>query len=224
MKKSLVFDWTGTLVDEYDLDGEMCRNMERQISRKSGVTMEEAHRRYEDLLRGFRNSWEWFNYPLHGDLLKIDWRRAHIRALPKIRIIPDVIDVLAYYRRKGYCICILTNAVKEVMDARVDFLRIRSYFDLIITSDVVKATKTEGKHLDLALKSIYTPAGGVYAIGDSLRQDILPAKRLGLTTIQCRFGDLVYYHTENHDDAKEDLACTPDYVISSITSLLSIIE
>jgi FMN phosphatase YigB (HAD superfamily) len=219
-----MFDWTGTLVDEHDLDEDMCLNMELEISRKLTIPVEEAKRRYRDLLIKYGNSWEWYNYPLHGDIFKIDWRKAHASALPKIRMIPGAIDVLSYYKGKGYCICMLTNAVKEVIDIRIDYLRMRSFFDLIVTSDIVKSTKSSGKHLDLALRSIDVSKEDAYMIGDSLTQDILPAKKFKLVTIQCKFGVVSYNHTKNHDNDIDPLTCAPDYIINNTTELFSIIK
>lgn len=224
MKGCLMLDWTGTLVDEHDLDEDMCRSMELEISKNLRITVEEAKRRYQDLLIKYGDSWEWYDYPLHGDIFKIDWKRAHASALPKIRIIPNTIDVLSYYKGEGYYICMLTNAVKEVIDIRINYLKMRSFFDLIITSDIVKSTKSSGKHLELALRSIDVPRRDVYMIGDSLTQDILPAKRFKLVTILCKFGAVAYNHTKNHNNDNESLAGTPDYIINSITELSSIIK
>lgn len=224
MKGSLMFDWSGTVVDEHELDKYMCRNMELEIAKKLRITAEEAKRRYQDLLTKYKDSWAWYNYPLHGDVFRIEWRKAHALALPKIRTIPNAIDVLSRYRRKGYYICLLTNAVREVIDMRIDYLKMRVFFDRIITSDTVESTKSSGKHLDLALRSTEAPRRDIYVIGDSLTQDILPAKRLRLVTVQCKFGAAAYNHTKNHENNAKTLKCIPDYIINRITELFSIIK
>jgi HAD superfamily hydrolase (TIGR01549 family) len=219
-----MFDWTGTLVDEYELDKNVCKNMELEISRKKGIALEEAKKRYADLLIRYENNWNWYNYPLHAKIFGIDWKKIQISELPKLKIIPHAIDVLSNYKKKGYHIFLLTNAVKAVIDLRIDFLEMRSFFDLIVTSDIVKATKSAGKHFKYALKLINVPKKYIYTIGDDLVQDIFPAKRLELTAIQCKFGSTVYYHTNNYNSNIKFSAGSPDFVIDNIEELLKIIK
>jgi len=224
LRKCLLFDWTGTLVNEYELDKEMCKNMELEISHKLGISFGEAERRYQKMLNEYGDSWEWYNYPLQGFLFGIDWKRAHLSALTKIKVIPSAIDVLSHFKEKGHIIYLLTNAVKEVVDIRIDYLKMNQFFDLIVTSDMVKSTKSSGKHLELALDILKIPVSQTFMIGDSLTQDILPAKKLGIVTVQCKFGDVAYYHTENHLETIKNPEKIPDHIIADICDLLAIIE
>lgn len=217
-----MFDWTGTLVDEYDMDRNVCKNMELEISKKERITLEEAKRKYLGMLNKYENLWEWYNYPLHGKIFGIDWKKAQISELQNLRIIPKAIDVVSYYKEGGYYICLVTNAAKEVLDLRMDYLKMRSLFDLIVTSDDVKSSKTTGKHFEYAMKLIDTKGKDVYVIGDSLSQDILPATKFKFITIQCKLGDTAYLHTNNNKTSSLDVS--PDYIITRIDELLEIIK
>jgi FMN phosphatase YigB (HAD superfamily) len=219
-----MFDWTGTLVNEYYLDKKMCDNIEIEISKKRGISFNEAKRKYQNLLTEYGDSWEWYNYPLHGQLFGVDWRKVHSTVLPEIKLIPSACEVLSYFKKKGHFICMLTNAVKEVVEMRIDFLRMRHFFDLIVTSDMVESTKSTGKHLELALETLKISNKQAFMIGDSLTQDIFPAKKLGVVTVQCKFGDATYYHTENHIENIKKSETIPDYIIDDLTELLSIMK
>lgn len=219
-----MFDWSGTLVDEYELDKSICKNIEYEIAIKERISLKEANQKYTDLLKKYENSWEWYNYPLHGDIFDIDWKRAQTSELFKIKLIPNVVDIMAYYKDKGYYIFLITNAVRAVIEPRLDYLKIRKFFNLIITSDMVKSTKATGKHFEHALKHIDHSEINAYMIGDSLSQDLFPAKRFGIITILCKFGDVTYSHTNNSNSNIESLASFPDYTINSIKEILKIVK
>lgn len=224
MKKCLMFDWTGTLADEYELDKSVCKNMELEISRKEGISLEEANKKYTDFLKKYENSWKWYSYPLHGEKFGISWKESQLSALHKIKLIPNVLEVMTFYKEKGYCFFLVTNAVRAVIELRLDYLKVRNYFDIIITSDMVKSTKTTGKHFEYALKYIDLSDIRTYMIGDIYTQDLLPAKKFGIITILCKFGDVAYLHTSNSNEKIETKTDFPDYTISGIKEILKIIK
>lgn len=224
MKKCLMFDWTGTLADEYELDKSVCKNMELEISRKEGISLKEANKKYTDFLKEYENSWKWYSYPLHGENFGINWKESQLSALHKIKLIPNVLEVMTFYKEKGYYFFLLTNAVRAVIELRLDYLNVRNCFDLIITSDMVKSTKTTGKHFEYALKYIDLSDIRAYMIGDIFTQDLLPAKKFGIITILCKFGDVAYLHTSNPNEKIESKIDFPDYTISGIKEILKIIK
>jgi FMN phosphatase YigB (HAD superfamily) len=220
MKKYLLFDWTGTLADEYLLDKTMCNEIESEISVKDGISYDQAQSKYLNFLKKNEDSWIWYNYPLHGKLFGIDWKKAHDLSLSTIKLISGVRSVLSQYQKSDFGIFLLTNAVREVIKLRIEYLKMDEYFDCIITSDMVKAPKADGKHLEMALKYAGNPAD-CYAIGDDLEQDIIPAKRVGIRTVQCQYGKTAYVHAKDYQ-AKLTV-CQPDYVIHKFVDLLSVI-
>jgi FMN phosphatase YigB (HAD superfamily) len=220
LKKYLLFDWTGTLADEYSLDKTLCNKIENEIAEKERIPFKEAQEKYLDFLRANEDSWIWYDYPYHGKLFGIDWKIAHDLSIDQIKIIPGVKNVLSKYQRNGFGIFLLTNAVKEVITPRIEYLKMSEFFDCIITSDMVKAPKACGKHLQLALKEIGDPAN-CFSIGDDLEQDIVPAKRLGIRTIQCKYGKTAYVHAKDYQ--AKLLVSQPDFIIHEFADLLSIV-
>jgi FMN phosphatase YigB (HAD superfamily) len=219
-----MFDWTGTLVDEHDVDEAVCKEMERELSRRSGITLNEAEKKYRILLKKFEHSWKWFDYPLHGRMLGIDWRAAQLTELTKIRLIPNAREVLEHFRNKDYFICLLTNAVSDVIEIRMNYLRMRPLFDMLVTSDLVRSAKASGKHIQFVLDSKKEfQRENFCMIGDDLVQDILPAKKHDIVSILCKFGDFTYYHTNANRTSVLDRKIA-DYAVTDIKELPSIIE
>jgi len=218
-----MFDWTGTLVNEYKLDKNVCKKMEYEISKKEGIKPELARKKYLELLNSLEDRWEWYNYPLHAQILGIDWKPPQLSELSKLKIVPKAIDVLSHYRKKGHHIFLLTNAVKSVIDLRIDYLKLRKYFDLVVTTDMVESTKASGKHFEYALRYIDSSTKKIYMIGDSYTQDIFPAKRFGIIAIQCKFGKGTYFHTNNNNEVNGNPLVFPDFIIHNLEELFEII-
>ena len=141
--------------------------------------------------------------------------------LSNLRIISNALKVLTHYKELDYHIFLLTNAVEPILNLRIKYLEMEKYFDLIITSDIVKSEKSTGKHIEKVLKFINVPKSNVYMIGDDIKQDIIPAKKLGIRAILCKFGKVAYSHTKNNN--KESHLYDPDYTISNLKDLFNII-
>lgn len=221
MKACLLFDWTGTLVNEFKVDKNICNKMEHEISKKEKITRKKAKKKYKALLQKFENSWEWYDYTLHSKIFGIDWKSVQMSELSNLRLIPDALKVLTHYKELDYQIFLLTNAVEPILNLRIKYLEMDKYFDLIITSDIVKSEKSTGKHIEKALKFINVPKSNVFMIGDNIEQDIIPAKKLGIRCILCKFGKATYSHTKNKN--KESHLYDPDYIISNLKDLFNII-
>jgi len=217
----LIFDWTGTLVNEFNLDKSICEDIAKYISKNEEIPLKNAEKKYLKLLNSFQNTWRWYSYPLHGVLLNFNWKEIQLIHLDKIKIIKNAIDVLNQFKEKGYRICLMTNAVKEVLDLRIDYLDMRKYFDSIITSDLVKAEKSTGAHLQYALDRLMIPKYQIYMIGDNIEQDILPASKIGIKTILCKFKKSAYSHTKNIIIKNH---IKPDYIIKNLDEILKIVK
>lgn len=220
-KGCLIFDWTGTIVNEFDLDKSICKEIEKFISKNEDVPLKNAEKKYLKLLNRFKNTWRWYSYPLHGVILDFNWEEIQLIHLDKIKIIENAIDILNQLREKGYKICLMTNAVKEVLDLRIDYLDMRKYFDLIITSDVVKSEKSTGSHLKYAINQLNIPENQIYMIGDNMEQDISPASKIGIKTILCKFRKSAYSHTKNNEIMND---IKPDYIIKNLVEILKIVK
>jgi FMN phosphatase YigB (HAD superfamily) len=223
-QKLAVWDWTATLANEVEIDKAVCRSMEEEYAQKYEVSLKEAERRFKEHLQSLENTWKWHNYPLHGRVLGIDWRKSQEKNLEKLVVLPNTREILEYVKQRGYKNVLATNAAKPVMLIRVGHAKLLDLFDLVIGSDVVKALKADGKHFEYALKKLNGKASESYSIGDNPVQDIIPAERLGLNTIYCRFGrGMTYYHSE-HISGNHSVQPNADYVIDDLLEIKDIIK
>ena len=224
MKQKLIFwDWTATLADESRLDEAVCRSMEEEVARNENISFEEAERRFKEHLKKLENTWQWHDYVLHGEALGVDWKQHQEAHLGKMVLLPSAKEMLEYVKGQGYRNVLATNAVRAVILRRVGYAGMLGLFDLMIASDDVKALKSEGKHFEYGLRILDGDASCSYSIGDNPVQDILSAKRFGLRTIHCDFGQLTYYHSEHISPNHRELA-TADYRISDLSEIRRIIK
>ncbi len=224
MESKLVFwDWTGTLADESKLDKAVCEAMEKEIAKKRAVPLREAKKIYHDYLKTVENTWKWHNYVLHCKEFDIDWKKCQRENLGKMVLVPHAKEILRYVRKKGYKNILATNAVRPVILLRINYVKMKNLFDFIITCDDVKALKAKGKHFRKGLKKFNARPENCFSIGDNPVQDIKPAKKLGLKTIYCKFGQgLTHYHSD-HISKNHNQIIKASYEINSLKEIEGII-
>ena len=120
MAKIILWDWTGTLADESELDQSVCRSMEEEIAEKENISLTEAERIFKEYLKNLENSWEWHDYVLHGNNLGVDWKAAQEKNLNKLTLLPHVKDILIYTRDQGYKNILTTNSLHKVILLRAN--------------------------------------------------------------------------------------------------------
>lgn len=223
MLKIIFWDWTGTLADEARLDKAVCRSLEKDIAAKRKIPREEAERLFKAHLKRIENSWQWHDYVQHGKDFSIDWRSSQVANLDKLSLVPYTKEILEYAKGRGFLNILVTNAVRDVVLLRVKHVRIKNKFDAVIASNDVKALKAEGEHFKYGLQHFNGDPSRSYSVGDNPIQDIKPAKRLGLKTIFCDFGErLVHYHSIHISNNHREV-CDADYTIESLQEIEKII-
>lgn len=202
MQNKLIFwDWTGTLANEAALDRAVCQTMEQQLAEKEGISLEAAAARYQQHLYALEGTWSWHDYVSHCRELGIDWRYSQERNFDKLFLVPGAGEILAYARARGYKNILATNAVRKVIELRIDHVGIGPMFDHVIASDDARALKSEGKHFLRGLKALNGSASLSFSVGDNPIQDIKPAQSLGIKTIFCTYGrQLTHYHSAHISD------------------------
>ncbi|MFQ6109239.1 MAG: HAD family hydrolase [Candidatus Aminicenantales bacterium] len=223
MEKIIFWDWTGTLVDESLLDQAVCQTIEEELAAKKNITLSDAHSLFQEYLKSLENTWQWHDYILHGRNLGIDWKIPQEKNLEKLILLPHAEDILQHARDKGYKNVLATNAVRKVIELRVNHAGLLPLIDAIVASDDVYALKSEGKHFTSGLKILNGNPRLSFSIGNNPVQDILPAQRLHLKTILCDFGkELTHYHSEHISD-NHKVAVSSDYRIHQLLEVMDII-
>jgi putative hydrolase of the HAD superfamily len=123
----------------------------------------------------------------------------------------NVIPTLSKLKKK-YKLAILSDAPKIQAWIRLVAMGLQKNFDIVVTFDETKAKKPSPKPFLYVLKKLKLKSEKCVMIGDSLKRDITPAKKLGFKTVFAKYGN-----------NKENVKTKPDYVINDIKELLSIV-
>ena len=127
---------------------------------------------------------------------------------------PDAHDVLSKLREK-YVLAIITNGPSVYQREEISLLKLETCFSHILISEEVGFRKPAKEIFQTALKKVDCRPEEAVMVGDSLREDIKPAKKLEMGTVLL---------DPKNRFAKEDLVLEerPDYLIRQITELLNL--
>ena len=220
MIKAIIFDLDNTLIDFMKMKRLSCEAaMDAMIS--SGLKIDKRKGLKLMFKLYFKYGLEYqkiFQVFLKKVLRKIDYRimASGIVAYRRVKEgllypYPNVIPVLISLRKK-YKLAILSDAPKIQAWIRLCAMGIQDKFDIVITFDDTKSKKPSLKPFLYALKKLKLKSVECLMIGDSLKRDITPAKKLGFKTVFAKYGD-----------DKEKVKIKPDYVINDIKELLNIV-
>jgi putative hydrolase of the HAD superfamily len=225
MEKRIIFwDWTGTLADEAQLDRAVCQSMEKEIARRRHISREKAASLFQAYLRRLEGTWEWHDYLRHARHFGLDWRKSQEENLSLLRLLPGAREILTLAHEGGWLNILATNAVKAVIKLRLQWIGLQDLFDDIITSDVVQALKSSGKHFLYGLRKWSAQPALSFSVGDNPVQDIQSAQSLGLKTIFCSFGrNLTHYHSP-HISPDHYQPIQADYKVNSLQEIKTILQ
>ena len=119
-------------------------------------------------------------------------KACRIYADEKLRHIipyPGVTKTLRAIREMGFATAVVTDAEKADASLRLDRCGLSSFFDCMVTFDLIGVKKPAPEPFLAALGTIRAPAEESVFIGDSPRRDIEPCKKLGIRTVYARYGD-----------------------------------
>jgi len=122
---------------------------------------------------------------------------------------PNVVPTLNELKKK-YKLAILSDALRIQAWIRLVAMNIQDKFDIVVTFDDTKTRKPNKKPFLYALKKLRLKPEECLMVGDSLKKDIVPAKKLGFRTAFAKYGLNI----------TEKANVKPDYVMDDIKDLL----
>ncbi|NWG03275.1 MAG: HAD family hydrolase [Syntrophaceae bacterium] len=201
--KIISFDMDGTLVDPDFTDWVWLHGIPSLYAEKAGLPFEEAkHFVVEEYLKVGEGAIEWYDikYWFQYFRLETSWRDLMQRYVDKIKVYPDVRDILEKLKEK-FPIILTSNAGREFIDIEMKTAGLRRYFDQIFsaTSDFGEVKKTMGFYQRICSILGVTPREMIH-IGDHYEFDYLVPRSLGI---------LAYYldrsSRQNGEDVLNDL-------------------
>lgn len=167
---------------------------------------------------------QFFGYPasrMDPDVLK---RAVDIFYAPEMsawKLVPGALETLKALQDQGYQLALLTNYnCDRVFQRTVDYLGLRPYFDICISSSTVEVRKPDDAFFQIVLDRWDVLPYEVVVVGDSLRHDIQGGIALGSLTVQTKFGSSPQVE---HDNAQLNQQITPDAVIERLEELVDVI-
>lgn len=208
MKKAVLFDVDGTLLDTWDfvylavkhtLKTEGKSVTEENIKNAMGRTLAEY---YKTLLPDIdpKNL-----VKLHREFQEVNY--SLIKSFPKVR------KTLKNLKKSGYLLVAISNRARESVRRSLKLSKIYSLFNLILTPEDVKHAKPHKEHIHKALTNLVVRPQDAYMVGDT-DQDILAGRAAGVKTVGVTYGFW------GKDIAKHK----PDYLIDKIEDLLKILK
>lgn len=168
---------------------------------------------------------QFFGYPaskMDPDVLK---RAVDIFYAPEMsawKLVPGGLETIQTLHGEGYKLALLANYnCDRVFQRTVDYLGLRPYFDLCLSSSTVEVRKPDEKFFQIALERWEALPYEVIIAGDSLLHDIKGGLDLGALTVQTNFSS--NSQTE-HDNAQLADQIVPDAVIDQINQLPELVK
>lgn len=127
---------------------------------------------------------------------------------------PGVRDMLERLKRRGYSLCLVTNASESVEKA-LNGLEWMDLFDSWIFSYKVGVNKPEAGIYEAALEAMCLEGGECLFVGDGGSGELDGAKSVGFTTVKV---------SQPHQDRSFSRSEKADYLLSSITEVLALVR
>ncbi|ACJ15823.1 hydrolase [Thermococcus onnurineus NA1] len=192
--KAVLFDIDGTILTEEPLIMLFLPQVYDKLSRKLGISKDEARERFLSEILGRRDSYDWHDWNFFFKLFDLDLKYEELleRYPHKLQVYPDTIPTLEWLRDTGYKLGIVTSGPKY-QRLKLKLTGLLDYFDVVITRDDVNAIKPEPKIFLYTIERLGVEPGEAVMVGDSLSQDVYGAKSVGMTAVWInRNGDRGY--------------------------------
>ena len=138
------------------------------------------------------------------------------------RLHPGVLDTIKVLHEKTYKLAILANYnCDRVFQRTIDYLGLRPYMDVVLTSAAVEYRKPDEQFFNLVLERWDALPYEVVVVGDSLLHDIKGGIDLGALTVQTTFATDMQVTHDNAQVAEQVIA---DAVLESWEELVQIVQ
>jgi len=195
--KAVLFDMDNTLFDFVAAKLEACREILSYIGREKGDMAREPSELFGYFLRGTYGFEDYENirdYMQERNLFTAQSYREcceiyEREKLQNLELYPAVTDTLDKLKGLGLKLVVITDADRHHALARLTRVGLLNYFDLLVAADMTGTQKPDPAHFLFALEAIGIKPGETLVVGDSIKRDMAPARKLGLKTAYASYGD-----------------------------------
>lgn len=195
--KAVLFDMDNTLFDFVAAKLVACRKILSYICEESGNITKDPSELFRYFLRGTYGFEDYENikdYMQERGLFTAQSYRYcceiyEREKLENLQLYPGVKDTLYQLKKQGLKLAIITDADMHHTLARLKKVELLQYFDILVAADTTGTKKPDPAHFLYALQSLDAGPKESLVVGDSIRRDIIPARKLGLKTAYASYGD-----------------------------------
>ncbi len=215
---AVLFDMDNTLFDFVEAKISACNAVNRRLGLDRGwdllfYFLRQDGRSFEDWghIRDFMKDNGVFSEDLFAECCSI-YEEVKIRTLTPY---PYIGETLKELKEQGFFLSVVTDAYFENAVIRLEKTGLYPMFDEVITADMTGAYKPDPKVFLYALEKMGRNPPEVLMVGDSLRRDIGPAKKIGMMTAYAGYGD------RNFLEDREEKA---DVTLADIRDVLQVVN
>jgi putative hydrolase of the HAD superfamily len=103
---------------------------------------------------------------------------------------PNVAATLEKLRRRKLKLAIVTDAPQFQAWSRLFGLKLEKYFDFVVGFEDTGKKKPSRLPFKAAIRKLRIKPENVMMVGDSIRRDVAGAKKLGMTTVLAKYGQI----------------------------------
>lgn len=197
--RAVLFDVDGTLLTEMPLIQLFLPRVYDELSKRLGITREEARNRFLGEIMSRRDTYDWHDWNFFFELFNISLRYEELLKSysHKLQVYPDVLPTLEWLR-KNYALGVVTSG-PSYQRLKLELTGLSGFFDVIVTREDVKAIKPEPKIFLHALEKLGVKPGEALYVGDSLSQDVYGAKHVGMTAVWINRSGENGYHMADYE-------------------------
>jgi putative hydrolase of the HAD superfamily len=138
------------------------------------------------------------------------------------RLFPQALGTLQALQTEGYKLAVLANYnCDRVFQRTIDYLGLRPYLDVCVSSASVEYRKPDEKFFQVVLDRWGVLPYEVVVVGDALLYDIKGGIDLGALTVQCTFATTPQVA---HDNTQAAGQIVPDAVIDDLRQLPALVQ
>lgn len=221
--RAILFDLDNTLIDFIQMKQESCKAALHAMV-TSGLRMDEQEA-FERLMKTYFAVGIESNSAF-SEFLKNEGQFDHkilaaainaylARKNECLKPYPNVKPTLKKLQRMGIFLAIVTDAPKTKAYQRLLCMGIEPYFKFVVGYEDTNNHKSSGLPFIVAISNAIKELPNlsnneILMVGDSMTRDLVPAKKLGLTTVLSKYGQVTI------EDG------SPDYVISDFKEILNL--
>ncbi|MCA1055374.1 pyrophosphatase PpaX [Rossellomorea aquimaris] len=206
---TVLFDLDGTLINTNDLIISSFLHTlnhyypgqyeEKDVLRFMGPPLEESFGELNpDKVEEMCTHYRAFNHEHHDEL---------------VTEFEGVYETVEELYKKGYKLAIVSTKVRDVVLKGLDLMKLRPFFDVVITLDEVENAKPDPEPINKALEALGSEPGEAIMVGDN-HHDILAGKNAGVLAAGVAWSAKGREHLEQYE---------PDVMLETMPDLLKVV-